>query len=123
MIDCLMLCVPRENVAFIQRVTIPVKDWPKIKISHFLFRHTLFQALGVFRYSQNWWLLSHDSFIFKSFIKHRNRLTCVQPDGYNLSFVCHTYMYVPSYTRDFVVHIVYKILCYLKARNERNKYI
>ena len=53
------------------------------------------------------WLLLIDPLIFKRFIKDLTTMmlrTSVQPKVYNLFEASH--MYVPGYTRDFVVHMV-----------------
>ena len=46
-------------------------------------------------------------------------VTCAKPIGYNSL----AYMYVPGYSHDFIVHMVYNITCCLQARNELNEYI
>ena len=51
------------------------------------------------------WLLLHDPLIQRP-DRYYNIVTCVQPNDYNLFVASHTY--VPSYIRDFAVHIVYK---------------
>ena len=47
-----------------------------------------------------------------------NSVTCVQSYGYNFLVASHTHVHV--YTRDYVVHMVYKISCSLQARNDLN---
>lgn len=41
----------------------------------------------------------------------------------NVYMMVASHMYVPGYTRDFVVKMVYLIFCCLQERNERNEYI
>ena len=48
--------------------------------------------------------------------------TCVQPNGYNLFLANETYLNGYD-TRNFVVHMVYKISSCLQTRNELNEYI
>ena len=61
------------------------------------------------------WLLWKGSSHFKVLLKpDYNSITYVQSNGYDLFVVSHTYM--PGFTQDFIVHMIYKFSCCLQAR-------
>ena len=104
LIDWLIVCCfsSRSRIFHSYRESpFPMKGRSKVNINHLLLRHTLFQS--------NYGTTKQDVLRCLASATHRlagyyyNVPPYVQPNGYDLFVVSHTYM--PGFTQDFVVHI------------------